>query len=53
MTYQPSLLSQTVNYMIIHSAAFLRDPDMQIAIYFPTVPSMIDSMTQHLQDIAI
>ena len=45
MAYQPSLTSQTV--------AFLRDPDMQIAIYFLTVPSMIHSMTQHLQDIAL
>mgnify|MGYP001805108606 CR=1 FL=1 len=53
MAYQPSLLSQTANYMIIHSAAFLRDHDMQMAIYFLTVLSMIDNMTQHLQDIAI
>ena len=52
VAYQPSLLSQTVIYMIIHTAAFLKDPDMQIAIYFLTVPSMIDSMTRHLQDIA-
>ena len=53
MAYQPSLLSQTINYMIINSAAFFRDPDMQMAIFSLTVPSMIDSMTQHLQDIAI